>query len=404
MATILSRSTWTSTSASGAGFTWSRIRGLVCHYPAAGKDIGVISASAEQAKFRGWRNYHVNGRGWADIGYNYGITQAGRIYSLRGNRVGAHCSGHNSTSVGVLFMVGDNEALTAEAKKAFKSLRAYLRNQGAGSGVWGHQQMSGASTRCPGPYIMSDIRDGSLKAGTGGGAATPGSGGGGGGGKYESPSAKHKVGSRAMGMYDGGTDVNWYQRRMYKIGYDVTPKKDGTFDSLFGTEMDKFTRQLQEKAGIAVDGLAGEDTIAAARAADVVRDLPKTSSKPKPKPSKPKTSGKLTVDGKWGTGTTKALQRLLGTPVDGEVSFQPKAFEKENPGLLSGWKWTNNPRSSNMVEALQRKLGVSDDGRIGPNTIKALQRKLGTPVDGKVSNPSAMVKQLQRNLNAGKLW
>lgn len=396
MAKILSRSTWTSTRASGAGFNWSRIRGLVCHYPAAGRDIGVISASAEHAKIRGWRNYHVNGRGWADLGYNYVVTQAGRIYTGRGNRVGAHCAGHNSTSVGILFMVGDNEALTAEAKKAFKSLRAYLRNKGAGSGVWGHQQMSGASTRCPGPYTMSGIRDGSLKAGTGGGAAKPGTGGGG-GGSYESPTAKHKVDSRVMGMYDGGTDVNWYQRRMYKIGYDVTPKSDGSFDSLFGSEMKKFTRQLQEKAGITVDGLAGPDTIKAAQDADVVRQLPTKTA-----PSKP--SAGLTVDGKWGRGTTKALQAILGTPVDGEVSFQPIAYKSANPGLLSGWKWTSNPRSSNVIEALQRKLGVSDDGRIGPNTIKALQRKLGTGVDGKVSNPSVVVKQLQRNLNAGKVW
>ena len=71
---------------------------------------------------------------------------------------------------------------------------------------------------------------------------------------------------------------------------------------------------------------------------------------------------------------------------------------------MSGWKWTSSPRSSNVIEALQHKLGVSADGRIGPDTITALQRKLGTGVDGKVSNPSPMVKELQRNLNAGKLW
>lgn len=174
MATILSRSRWTSTSARGTGFNWGRIRGIVAHYPAAGKDIGVLSQAQEASRLRGWRNYHVSGRGWADIGYNYGIGQSGRIYSLRGNRAGAHATGHNSTTVGVLFIVGDNEALTSAAKKSFKSLRAYLRNKGAGSGVWGHQQMSGASTRCPGPYIMGSIRDGSLKAGTGGGAAVPG--------------------------------------------------------------------------------------------------------------------------------------------------------------------------------------------------------------------------------------
>ena len=129
---------------------------------------------------------------------------------------------------------------------------------------------------------------------------------------------------------------------------------------------------------------------------------PSKPAKPKPKPSKP--SGKLTVDGKWGKDTTSEVQTILGTPVDGTVSFQPVAYKADNPGLLSGWEWTKHPRSSNVIEALQRKLGVSDDGRIGPDTISALQRKLGTGVDGTVSNPSPMVKALQTNLNAGTLW
>lgn len=133
-----------------------------------------------------------------------------------------------------------------------------------------------------------------------------------------------------------------------------------------------------------------------------------TPSKPKPAPSKPKPTkpkaDTLEVDGKWGKASTRALQKILGTPIDGIVSFQPAAYESDNPGLLSGWEWTKSPRSSNVIEALQEKLGVSADGRIGPNTISALQRKLGTPIDGRVSNPSAMVKALQRNLNDGKLW
>lgn len=121
-------------------------------------------------------------------------------------------------------------------------------------------------------------------------------------------------------------------------------------------------------------------------------------------PSKPTEAGKLTVDGKWGKSTTRRLQEVLGTPVDGIVSAQSSAYKASNPGLLSGWDWRSKPGSSNVIAALQRKLGVNDDGRIGPDTIRALQRKLGTPVDGKVSNPSTMVKALQRNLNAGKVW
>ena len=39
------------------------------------------------------------------------------------------------------------------------------------------------------------------------------------------------------------------------------------------------------------------------------------------------------------------------------------------------------------------------DGEIGDKTIKALQRWLGTKEDGYVSNPSNMVKALQRWAN-----
>lgn len=130
------------------------------------------------------------------------------------------------------------------------------------------------------------------------------------------------------------------------------------------------------------------------------------AAKPTPaKPSKPSApTGNLTVDGKWGKDTTRQLQAELSTPVDGVVSYQPVAYKDDNPGLLSGWDWTKHPRSSNVIEALQKKLGVTPDGRIGPDTITALQRKLGTPADGRVSNPSTMVRKLQENLNKGKLW
>lgn len=271
MATILSRSKWTSTSARGAGFNWSRVRGIVAHYPAAGRDIGVLSQAQEASRLRGWRNFHVSGRGWADIGYNYGIGQSGRIYSLRGNRAGAHATGHNSTTVGVLFIVGDNEPLTAAAKKSFKALRAYLRNQGCGSGVWGHQQMSGASTRCPGPYIMADIRDGSLAAGSGGGAAKPG---GGGGTKYKTVNK-----TAPLGLYDKDakdhTRIADWQRDA--LGY--TGKK---VDSYFGPDAERDTKTLQKQLGVKADGLVGEDTLAAWKKAG----KPKLG---KSKPSKPST-------------------------------------------------------------------------------------------------------------------
>lgn len=348
MATILSRSKWTSTSARGTAFNWSRIRGIVAHYPAAGRDIGVLSQAQEASRLRGWRNYHVSGRGWADIGYNYGIGQSGRIYSLRGNRAGAHATGHNSTTVGVLFIVGDNEPLTQEARNAFKSLRAYLRKKGAGSGVWGHQQMSGASTRCPGPYIMGDIRAGRLSGGSG--AAKPG-GGGGGGSTYKTVNA-----TAPLGLYDkdpksGHTRIADWQRDA--LGY--TGKK---VDGYFGPGTEKDTKALQKKLGVKADGLVGNDTLAAWKSGG----KKKAPAKPKPK-GKPFPLAKghfyYTEDrrstvhsGYWEKDrpAIREIQKKVGTGVDGRYGTKTKSAVK---------RW-------------QSKNGVKADGAVGSQTWKAM--------------------------------
>lgn len=112
----------------------------------------------------------------------------------------------------------------------------------------------------------------------------------------------------------------------------------------------------------------------------------------------------LKVDGKWGTSTTKRLQEIFGTPVDGIVSNQWATYKASNPGLVSGFDWRTKPngKGSALIKAMQKWAGMptsQQDGEIGPNTIRALQKKLGTPQDGKVSNPSMMVKALQKWAN-----
>ena len=116
---------------------------------------------------------------------------------------------------------------------------------------------------------------------------------------------------------------------------------------------------------------------------------------------------KLTVDGLWGRETTKRLQQIFGTPVDGVVSNQWACYRAENPGLISGWDWRNTPngKGSVLIRAMQKWAGLStknQDGEFGPVTCKAIQNKLGTFMDGTVSNPSPMVKALQRWANTQK--
>lgn len=120
--------------------------------------------------------------------------------------------------------------------------------------------------------------------------------------------------------------------------------------------------------------------------------------KTKPTVLKSKSSDNLAIDGKWGPATTRALQRALGTPIDGVISNQ---LRNAVTGALYGGV-TFGKGGSPMVRALQRKVGAGVDGYLGPETVRRLQRYLGTPVDGKIDRPnSKMVFELQKRLNKG---
>ena len=151
-----------------------------------------------------------------------------------------------------------------------------------------------------------------------------------------------------------------------------------TADGMFGKDTQSAVKKAQKKAGIAVDGTPGPDTYKA---------LTKKSK-----------GANIKVDGKWGTDVTRGLQRVFGTPVDGKLSGQLK--NSVTNALYSNTA-TFGGGGSVVVRAMQKKLGVTADGLLGPSSIRALQKRMGTPVDGKLSKVSPMVKELQRRLNKG---
>lgn len=108
---------------------------------------------------------------------------------------------------------------------------------------------------------------------------------------------------------------------------------------------------------------------------------------------------KLKVDGYWGIETNKELQKYFGTPVDGYLSGQ-----KNNrwTRALSKGAVKHGNGGSLLIKAIQRLIGARVDGLLGPETVRKLQIYLGTPVDSKISDPSLMVKEMQRRLNRGK--
>lgn len=85
--------------------TYTTVTHLIVHHSA-----GSNTSSDWAATVRGIWNYHVNVRGWSDIGYNYLIDPNGIIYEGRGDNVlGAHFSAMNGATMGVC-LLGDYQS------------------------------------------------------------------------------------------------------------------------------------------------------------------------------------------------------------------------------------------------------------------------------------------------------
>lgn len=110
-------------------------------------------------------------------------------------------------------------------------------------------------------------------------------------------------------------------------------------------------------------------------------------------------SGKIAVDGSWGVATTKKAQQVFGTVQDGIVSGQPISNKKYLPNAYTGsWKfYSGHTTGSNLVRAIQKRIGATVDGYFGRGSVMALQRFLSVAVDGSMG--PATVKAFQSWLN-----
>ena len=123
------------------------------------------------------------------------------------------------------------------------------------------------------------------------------------------------------------------------------------------------------------------------------------ASAPAPAPATPAAPAapaapQIAVDGVIGAATVRRWQSVMGTTQDGVVSNQLNVNYR--PALIAVNH--NEPYGkSQLVKAVQRVLGVTVDGLLGPMTIKAIQRRLGVAVDGVLGRETA--KALQRCLN-----
>lgn len=100
------------------------------------------------------RRWHVKDRGWKDIGYHYVIYIDGSVHEGRPiEKAGAHTSGHNADSIGIVYVGGCDAKMKAkdtlnEAQEtAMVNLIKALREEHGELSLHGHNEF--AAKACP---------------------------------------------------------------------------------------------------------------------------------------------------------------------------------------------------------------------------------------------------------------
>lgn len=107
------------------------------------------------------QNFHMDDRGWDDIGYNFLVGEDGNVYEGRGwSHVGAQVKGYNSKSYGTSVMGDYMEKLpNSKALTALKGVIAcgvQLGKLSSGYRLYGHRDAE--DTSCPGDSLYKEIQ------------------------------------------------------------------------------------------------------------------------------------------------------------------------------------------------------------------------------------------------------
>lgn len=183
---------------------------------------------------RSIQDFHMDTRGWSDIGYNFLVRDDGTIYEGRGWLVaGAHATNHNTSGVGVCY-IGQNNP----SEKARDTIRELYdeacRRAGRALTKRGHGQLSGNSTDCPGSVLLAWVKSGM--------PATAGKA-----DKLTAPS-----GNPALRMGDSGSRVVRLQTVL-----NFVLKSGLVIDGDFGAKTRAAVIQLQTRSRIDTDGIYG---------------------------------------------------------------------------------------------------------------------------------------------------
>lgn len=147
---LVSRAEWNARPATS--FTvanWALRDAFVVHY----------SAGSPTQTMRQIQDFHMDVKGWSDIGYNLAVDVNGLAYEGRGwNRVPAATKDHNTHTIACLF-IGSNQHVTSAAKNKIRALydEACQRKGATLLQRW-HSYYN--PTECPGTNLRTWVQSG----------------------------------------------------------------------------------------------------------------------------------------------------------------------------------------------------------------------------------------------------
>ena len=187
-------------------------------------------SASSNASVQDIHKYHIKGRGWMGIGYNFYIRKDGSIYRGRPeNTVGAHAENYNNRSIGICAEGNyESEKMSDAQKQAIIALLRELKQKYPNAQIKRHKDF--AATSCPGKnYPFDEI----IWAIT-------------------QPEEKEKEGEEVIKRGDKGASVKKIQEILLALGYAL-PKYGA--DGAFGNETEAAVNAFKRSAKLPENGI-----------------------------------------------------------------------------------------------------------------------------------------------------